>query len=41
MGADPERRWIRLAINAYTLPEELDRVAEALRRLGAEEASRA
>ncbi len=28
---NPDRRWIRLAVNAYVLPEELDRLVEVLR----------
>lgn len=30
LAHNPERRWVRIAINAYVLPEELDRLLELL-----------
>ncbi len=35
VGANADRRWVRLALNAYTLPQELDQVVEALQRIAA------
>ncbi len=36
VGSNDERRWMRLSINAYTLPEELDRLLEVLRQFAME-----